>query len=178
MARTLTKQTQSDFRSRVKRVDPRFHRMGAQAYSKDRTPRRRTPSLLMGFAWIYMVASVANNRDTIATSLKQGSLPAQYHDWIFAGLTVLLAASAVMIGLHLVRYLFKDGNKKKNSGAVLFGGLGALMLFYTPASVWTQGYGMLDTHSQSVLMQASAALEGRFPDLKVDEVAFVTSTGR
>lgn len=177
MARALKKQSHLDFRSRIKRVDPRFFRMGNHAYARDTTPRRGTLSMLTGFGWIYLAASIANNRDHIAASLRQGSLPAEYHPYIFGVLTAMLAASTVMVLLHLMRYLFNDGNKKRNSGGILLGGLGALMLFYTPADVWNQGFGMLDGHSQNMLQHAGAAIEEAFPGVRIDDVAFVTSGG-
>lgn len=178
MARTLTKQTHSDFMLRVRRVDPKFHTHGEAAYAKDRRPRRRTVSTLLGFGWIYTVTAIANGRDHIAGSLREGSLPTEYHPWIFAGLTVLLAVSAVMILLHIARWLFHGGNKKRNSGGILLGALGALMLFYTPASLWTQGFGMLDGHSRTVLSQAGAALEDTLPGIRIETVSFVASSSR
>lgn len=178
MARVLTKQTKQDFQNRVKRVDPQFHRMGEAAYASDKTPRRRTVSVLMGFGWVYLVTAIATNRDHIEASLRQGSLPATYHDHIFMGLTVLLAASCVLLCLHVFRYFFRSGNRSRNSGGILVGAMGALAVFYTPAHVWTAGYGMMDGNSQNFLLTASAALEETFPGINVDSMTYVLSSNR
>lgn len=168
----------ADFRSRVARVDPRFARLGHAAYAKDKTPSRPFGMALLGFGWIYLVASISNRKDHIAASLKQGNLPAQYHDWIFMMLTMLLAGSLVLLAMHLLRYFWKTGGKKRNSGGILIGALGALMLFYTPASVWQMGYGMLDGNSQQILASAGDALDDALGTLPLDSIAMVSSQGR
>ncbi|CUH77630.1 hypothetical protein [Tropicibacter naphthalenivorans] len=178
MAHLIRKQTHTDFRRRVKTVDPRFYRWGERGTVRDLTPQRPVGSALMGFGWAYLVISVSNNRDHIAASLKQGNLPAQYHDWIFAGLAVLLAVSGVMLALHVFRYLFKNGGKRKNSGGLLIGALGALVLIYTPSTVWTTGFGMLDSNSQGLMMQASATVGDVLPGVDFGKVTFVSSNGR
>ncbi len=177
MIGTFRKLSHADFRLRVARVDPRFARLGEAAYAKDATPSRPFAMTLVGFGWIYMVSSISNRRDHIATSLRQGSLPEHYHDWIFGGLAVLLAASVVLLLLHVLRYSYKTGAKKKNSGGILMGALVALTLFYTPASVWDMGFGMLDGNSQQVILAANTAFEQTFPNLTLDNVAFVSSQG-
>lgn len=178
MARVLTKQTRNDFQNRVKRIDPQFHRMGEAAYASDKAPRRRTVSVLMGFGWVYLVAAIGTNRDHIATSLEQGSLPAAYHDHVFMGLTVLLAASCVLLCMHVVRYFLKSGNRSRNSGGILVGAMGALAVFYAPTDVWTAGFGMMDGNSKNLLLTASAALEETFPGINVDSMTYVLSSNR
>lgn len=177
MIGTFRKLTQEDFRQRVARVDPRFARMGHAAYAKDGTAARPFGMVLVGFAWIYMVAAISNRRDHILGSLRQGSLPEQYHDWVMHGLAVMLAASMVLLGLHLLRFKTKTGGKKKNSGGILMGALGALTLYYMPASAWNVGFGLLDGNSQQVVMAANQTFQQAFPNLTLDNVAFVSSQG-
>jgi hypothetical protein len=166
-----------DFRKRVARVDPRFHRLGHAAYARDTTVAKPFGSVLLGFGWIYFVSAISTNRAHIEESLRQGTLPQEYHVYIFAGLAVMLMASVVLLGMHLLRYFVKRGAKRSNSGGVLIGALGALVLYYTPDSVWQHGYGMLDSHSQGALMTASNAFNDSFPSLAKGSVAFVSSNG-
>lgn len=159
MSTAFRKLSQVDFRKRVARVDSRFARMGPAAYAKDRTPARPLSMALMGFGWIYLVASISNRRDHITASLSQGNLPDHYHQWIFSGLAVMLAASMVLLLLHVVRYFAKSDGKKKNSGGILLGALLAVALFHTPAGVWQGGLGMLDQHSQRMILAAGTTLK-------------------
>lgn len=177
MSTAIRNLTHADFRQRISRVDKRFHRLGEAAYAKDATVPRPFGSTLTGFAWIYVVVAVSTNRELIASSLRQGSLPTEYHDWIFNGLAAMIVASFVMLALHVFRYFVKSGGKRTNSGAVLVGAIGALVLFYAPSDVWSTGFGMLDGHSQNALMTAGAAIEGTFPGLAVQDLTFVSSAG-
>ena len=156
MNRLIRKQTHRDFRSRVKRVDPAFYRWGERANLRDATVKRPFGSVLGGFLCAYVVIAVANNRSYLESSLRQCNLSADVQGWIQAGLAALLAVSGIMLFLHLLRFFLKSGAKKQNSGALLMGVLGAMMLVYTPASVWQTGYGMLDNNSRSMLLTASA----------------------
>ena len=151
--------------------------MGHAAYAKETIKSKPMGAALLGFGWIYFVTSISNNRANIEASLAQGSLPEHLHTYIFGGLAVLLAASVVLLGLHLMRYVFKRGARRANSGGILFGALGALMLFYTPTVVWQEAFGMLDGTSQSALLAASTALEETLPGIGIDSVAFVSSNG-
>ncbi|MBP0482864.1 hypothetical protein [Sagittula salina] len=173
----MKKLTHADFRTRVARVDPRFARMGHAAYARDATPAKPFGMALLGFGWFYLVVSVAYRRDHIAASLRQGSLPDEYHGWIMHGLAVLLAASMVMLCMHLMRYMSKTGGKRKNSGGILTGGMLALTLFNTPPGIWQMGFGMLDGNSQTAILTASAAFGDTIPGLQLDKIASVASNG-
>ncbi|WGW02933.1 hypothetical protein [Tropicibacter oceani] len=178
MARTLRKQTHQDFRRRIKSVDPTFYRNGERGAMKDATAQRPIGSALLGFGWAYLVISVANNRTVIEQSLHQGNLHTDYHGYVLMALAALLAASGVMLLLHLVRYFTKTGGKKRNSGGLLVGALGALVLVYTPTSVWDAGFDMMDGNSRSFVQTASATMSGAIPSIDLGSVAFVSSQGR
>lgn len=70
MTRLIRKQTHSDFRSRVKRVDPAFYRWGERANLRDATVKRPFGSVLGGFLCAYVVIAVANNRSYLESSLR------------------------------------------------------------------------------------------------------------
>ena len=179
MMRTFRKQNHQDFRNRIKRVDPVFYRWGERGAIADATPHRPFGSLLMGFGWAYLVISVSNNRAVLESSLRQGSLPEQYHDMIFMGLAALLAMSLVMLAIHLFRFFAgRKGGKRRNSGALLTGVMGALMLIYTPASVWQTGFGMMDGNSRSFVMAASATMSEVIPGVDLNSAVFVSSIGK
>lgn len=178
MKRVFRKQTHQDFRLRIKRVDPVFHRWGERGYARDKTAKRPFGSVLMGFGWAYLVISVGNNRSHLEASLQTGSLSQDMQGWILAGLASLLAISGVMLCIHIFRYFFHYGGKKQNSGALLVGALGAMVLVYTPASVWSTGYGMLDDNSRSLLLTASATVEDALPGVDLGNVVFVSSVGK
>jgi hypothetical protein len=161
-----------DFGRRVKRVDPRFHRMGDRAYAKDTTKPNAVGAALIGFGWAYIVAAIGSNRAHIEASLGQGALSAQTQYWIVSVLAALLAASLVMLAVHLVRVFLTKGARRKNSRALLVGALAAFCLFYTPQVVWTTGFGMLDGHSQDFLASAGEMVEGTFPGLGIDQFRF------
>ncbi len=168
----------SDFRRRVKRVDPAFYRWGEGARLKDATASRPTASALAGFAWAYVVISVGSNRQLLEASLREGNLSAAAQEKIMMGLGALLMASIMLFALHAVRYWLGNGGKKRNSGGLLVGALGALVLVYTPASVWQTGFGMMDDNSQSMFLTAQATLSDALPGVDLGSVSFVSSSGR
>lgn len=105
---TFRKQTQQDFQQRVKRIDPHYHAHGSAKRATQR-PSRPVLSLLLGFGWATLLVTVARNRSQIEDSLLQGTLPAQYHDYVFYMLAGLLAISAVLLAGHLVRFIVPRG---------------------------------------------------------------------
>ncbi|MCR8546318.1 hypothetical protein M4578_00645 [Salipiger sp. P9] len=168
--------TREDFQARVKRVDPQYFRHGPRKIHQSGTAR---PFLFlsMGFAWAYLVISVARNRAYVEQSLLQGSLPAEYHGYIFHGLAALLSVSAVMMLLHLFRYcLRRSGPAKRNSGGLLMGATAAALLVYTPPGVFETGFGMLDDNSRAVILAASSGVKNAVP-VDFASVAFVSSQG-
>ena len=177
MSTAIRKQTHTDFCQRLSRVESSICRPGASVATRDTTVARPFAATLTGFGWIYLVVAVSTNRELIASSLKHGSLPAEYHDWIFNGLAAMIVASFIVLALHVFRYFMKTGGKRTNSGGVLVGAIAALVLFYTPSDVWSTGFGMLDGHSRNALASAGAAIEGTFPGLGVHNLAFVSSGG-
>ena len=170
---TFRKMTQQDFQARVKRIDPEYYSHG-EVKKTFSSPARPFMSLIMGFGWAYVVISVARNRSHIEHSLLQGNLPAEYHDFIFFILAALLAVSAVMLGIHLFRFLMsrRASTGKRNSGGLLVGALAAGALVYTPASVFDAGLGMIDQNSRSLIMAASSNVNVDFAS-----VSFVSSNG-
>lgn len=177
--RSLVRQPRhADFRARVKRVDPVFYRWGERGSMRDATVKRPFGSVLMGFGWAYLVVAVGTNRGLLESSLRQGTLSAETQNWVLMGLASLLAISGVMLCIHLFRYFFHSGGKKQNSGAMLIGVLGALVLVYTPDSVWNTGLGMMDNNSRSMLLTASATFEDALPGVDLGAVAFVSSIGK
>ncbi|MBV2361018.1 hypothetical protein KUH32_14735 [Thalassococcus sp. CAU 1522] len=176
MKRSFRKQTQDDFRQRVKRIDP-VYAGGGLVPAKDTTPRRPVLSVLMGFAWVYIVITVANNRDTIEISLTQGALDPRLHSWVFGALAALLMISAVMLGIHVLRFFAKSAAKRGNSGSVLAGALGAVLLIYTPPGVWDAGFRMLDSNSRGVLQSATQTLGDALPGVDFNKAIFVSSRG-
>lgn len=156
-----------------------FHRFGERGALADATPSRPFGALLMGFGWAYLVVSISNNRDVLETSLAQGSLPDRLHGYVFMILAGLLAMSVIMLALHVFRFLtMRKGGKKKNSGALLMGVLGALTLTYTPASVWQTGFGMMDVNSRSFVIAASDTVKDAIPEVDFGNVAFASSIGK
>ena len=178
MSRLYRKQTHKDFRARIKRVDPSFHRWGEGAGLRDTTVKRPVASVLTGFAWAYLVIAIASNRAHVEASLSRGTLSETLQSSVMAGLAALLAISGVMFCLHLYRYLFQSAGKKQNSGAMLIGVLGALVLVYTPDDVWRTGAGMIDNNSRTLLLTASAGVGDVLPGVDFTSVAFVSSLGK
>ncbi|WP_443391945.1 hypothetical protein [Antarctobacter jejuensis] len=171
------KQDQRDFSNRVKRIDPAYFRLGQQAYAKDTTREHVFGAAVIGFAWAYLVAAISTNRSVLEDSLRQSILSTDAQYWVISSLAALLAASMVMIALHVVRFLATKGARRKNSRSLLIGAMMAFALFYTPEVVWQTGYGMLDGHSQDFLASAGDMVEQTFPRLSIDNIAFTSSGG-
>ncbi|ETX29111.1 hypothetical protein [Roseivivax isoporae] len=159
MRHVIRKQTKADFSARVMRIDPYYATHG-KTWSDDR-PKQRMPilSIGLGFGWLYLVAAVARNHDHVRTSLASGALPQHLHGWVMGGLSALLAISAVMVSLHLLRFALRPRGARGNSGPILAGGLAALALAYTPPSVVEAGMGFMDQNSQSLLRTANRHVE-------------------
>lgn len=172
------KQNHGDFRSRVKRIDPGFFRMGESAYSTDKTRENVLGAVLLGFGWAYLVAAIGSNRSEVEATLRRSVLTPEAQGWIISALAALLAASLVMIALHLVRFFVAKGARRKNSRALLTGAVLAFGLFHTPDVVWQTGYSMLDIRSQDFLSSAGQMVEDTFPGLNIDRISFTSSGGR
>ncbi|MFD1341754.1 hypothetical protein [Litorisediminicola beolgyonensis] len=177
MTQTFRKLTQSDFQSRIARVDPFFARHGVCRVA--RTQRVSNPVLwtVIGFGWIYFVVTIGRRRDWLEQSLAQGSLPEHMRDWVLAGLAALIGVTAVMMVLHLARFLLRRRGQRGASGNILAGALGALMLVNAPADMLTGGaQGM----GGSVGAFLTAALDSTHtPDasLDVSDIRLVSSKG-
>ncbi|KUF11599.1 hypothetical protein [Pseudoponticoccus marisrubri] len=174
MTTAYRKLSRADFRQRVRRVDPGYHYLGQTGRPPQKKRQRPLVACLLGFGWAYLVISVGANRAFIESSLQAGSLPAEYHGAIFGGLAMLMAASGVMLLIHLFRFVARTGGRRANSGGLLAGALGAAVLVYTPPGVWSAGYQMLDGNSRSLLQTASSTL----PDLDLGQVSLVSSFSR
>ncbi|WP_094021880.1 hypothetical protein [Maliponia aquimaris] len=174
---TLRKQDHGDFSRRVKRIDPRFFRMGDRAYAKDETKPHVLGAALIGFGWAYSVAAIGNGRGHIEASLRQGTLSAEAQHWILSALAAVLAASLVMLAVHMVRVALTRGARRRNSRALLSGAVLAFAMFYMPAAVWDTGFALLDGRSQSFLAAAGALVEDSLPALNINTITFATSRG-
>lgn len=172
MERSSHKLTQRDFRKRVKRVDPQFYRSGNSAQAETRKSHPIGSSMI-GFGWVFLLLTIARNRPTIEASLQQGTLPDQYHNWILAGLVAFLAASFALIGLHVLRFVFQSGPRRKNSAGLLMGAALAFGMINTPMHVWQSGYGMLDDNTRALIQIASSSVE----NLNLSDVSLVSSRG-
>ncbi len=168
-----------EFRRRIKAVDPRFYHLGTSRGRTDTTPSRPTLFAMLGFGWAYLVISISRNKTLLEQSLSQGSLSDEMQSNIVMALAALLAVSGIMLALHLMRFFLKKGGKSRNSGGLLFGALGALMLVYTPPSVFHAGFGMLDDNSRNLLLAAhntvTDTMNGAVPNVDFGNVVFVSS---
>ena len=178
MAGRIKHRSRDDFRLRIKRVDPAFYRGGVGGALKDTTAPRPVGATLLGFGWAYLVIAIAGSRATSEQSLRQGTLPDQYHGYIFMTLAALLAISLVMLAVHVFRFVTKRGGKRTNSGGLLIGVLGALVLVYTPESVWNTGFQMMDGNSRSLLLTASATVGDVLPGVDFGAATLVSSFGK
>ncbi|MBN9888037.1 hypothetical protein [Salipiger abyssi] len=171
------KMTRDDFNTRVERLDPQYFRGGNAANVQTCcTSARPFLCLLLGFGWAYLIFSIAEKRNLIETSLLRGSIPAQYHDYIFYALAALLSVSAVMLAIHVMRYAFMRRGRpaRSNSGGLLAGATMAAALVYTPTSVFEAGFGLLDDDSQSFIMATSQGVREAIP-AELTSVAFIVT---
>ncbi len=164
------------FRRRIRRIDPTYHQ--AQSRTRDTRAQRPLGAVLLGFAWAYLVIAISQGRETLASSLQQGSLPPEYHDYIFMALAGLLFASIVMLGVHAMRFFFRSRARRGHSGPLLVGVLGAVMLAYTPTAVWHTGFDMIDDTSRGMIRTASSSVADSLPGVDFGGATFVSSRGQ
>lgn len=174
---TLRKQDHGDFSRRVKRIDPAFYRTGRSSYVAQDAKRHVIGAALIGFGWAYGVAAIGNGRGQIESSLRQGTLSPEVQHWILSALAAMLAASLVMLVVHLLRMFISKGPRRSNSRALLTGAVLAFAVFHMPQEAWNAGYSLLDGRSQDFLASASAMVETRFPSLQIGSVSFASSLG-
>lgn len=177
MKRTPRKLTQLDFHQRVKRVDSNFLHNGNGTHAEHRKsgPFKTT---VVGFGWAYAVLLLAANRPAIETYLNQGVLPPQYHIWVVAAFSAAIAASMVLLLVHVLRLVFQKGHQRTASGGLLFGTGLALALTYAPPSVWSAGNTMFDDNLRGFVMSANASLDMDLPEIDFSDLSFVTSAGQ
>jgi hypothetical protein len=184
MARILRKQTHADFRLRVQRVDPAFHRHGAEAatpaaaLAPGRTPRL---AALTGFGWVALLCLVAGNRPAIAAALERAALPDPLPVWALAGLGALLAASVVLLARHLLVAVLRRGAARRHSAALLIGGALAFGLAQLPGDLYRQGFDHLEQTTrgaaQGAMASAGALMAQALPDLAPGRGALSAALG-
>lgn len=177
-AYAIRKMTHADFDARVKRVDPKFARLGHQATaaSTARAAKRPILSGLVGFVWAGIVIAVARNQAQIADSLAQGSLPQEYHVYVFGMLAALLAVSGVVAVMHLLRCVGRRAGERGNSLSLVTGIVAAVVLTQVPAEVYETGLGLLDENSRNVMLAAGNSVRGP-AGLEISGTTFLSSLG-
>lgn len=170
------KMTHDDFVARVERIDPRFIRDGGAHPEVQVRSSHPWMYLLMGFGWAYLTISAARNREGIQESLTQGSLPTHLHGYVFCALAALLAASAVFLAAHVLRYALARRNRvtRSNSGGLLAGAIFAATLVHTPPGLFEAGLGLIDESSRGFLAATSEGVRQAMPT-QITSVAFVSS---
>ncbi|APZ54956.1 hypothetical protein [Salipiger abyssi] len=171
------KMTRDDFNTRVKRLDPQYFQHGdTKPVATCRATAHPYLCLLLGFGWAYLIFAIAGKRSLIETSLMRGSIPVQYHDYIFYALAALLAVSAVMLAIHVLRYvcLRRGRPGRSNSGGLLVGAAAAAALAYMPSSVLEAGFGLLDDNSKTFIMATSQGVREAMP-AELTSVAFIVT---
>ncbi|MBE9636442.1 hypothetical protein [Salipiger mangrovisoli] len=176
-AYAVRKVTHADFEARVRRIDPQFATQGAAvAGTPARTSKRPLVSGLCGFLWAGVVIAVARNQPAIEASLLQGSLPEQYHVYIFGAIAALLAVSGVMVMMHLLRVVSRRGSARSNSAGLLAGIAAAAVMSLIPAHVYETGLGLLDENSRDMIVSASNSVRAT-SGLDIRGATFVTALG-
>jgi hypothetical protein len=176
MRYSIRKQTHDDFKARVGRVDPAFARSGGRE-TQAAAAVSPLPWIVAGFGWMYLAAGVARNRDAMAASLVQGSLPVQAHAWIMGAMAALLGITAILMVAHAARFALRRRGNRGTSGAILGGALGALVLSYMPAGTLQTGLGLLDDNSRGLILAANGTVKETV-GLDFQGVAFVTALNR
>lgn len=171
------KQTHDDFTARLHRLSSQH---GVSPTTGHGSARDQHPYLMMmtGFLWAYFMFSVARKRDHIEISLAQGSLPERYDDYVVYGLAALLTISAVMLALHLLRFLIARRGARRGtpSGRLLVGALAAATLVYTPAGVYETAFGLLDGNAQALILTASEGMATVLP-AELTTASLTTTSG-
>ena len=154
MSRPVRKQTHSDYSARVYRVNQTFH-----ARNRDRRRDRPFAFWVMGFAWCYIVLTMATRNEEILASLKAGSLPPELHNLVLSGMAVLIGISCVLLLFHIARIAIRRP-ERRNSTSLVFGALVALGLMLTPASVFQAGYAALEKNTRGLVTSTQTAVRG------------------
>ena len=176
-AYAVRKMTNADFEARIRRIDPEFARYGASDASKvARTSKRPIVSGIAGFLWAGVVIAVAQNQQTIEASLLQGSLPREYHVYVFGALAALLAVSGVMVMMHLLRMVSRRGSARSNSAGILVGIVAATVMSMIPSQTYVAGLGLLNENSRNVIASAGTSVRAT-AGLDIRATTFASSLG-
>lgn len=183
MTNTFEHSGQEVFRERVKRVDAHFYRHGVSKCEYTNVNKRPLLSVLLGFAWIYFVIKLVENREKLKASLAQGSLGADAQLWIMGGLSLLIVLTLFMMGVFALRIITKRRDQRGAAGSILAGGVAAMMVVSTPPSAYQDLPGKVFNGSQSALMAAldmggSSSLKDINLDVDVKGLALVSSLGQ
>ncbi|MHA6344047.1 hypothetical protein [Roseivivax sp. CAU 1761] len=126
---------------------------------------------------MYLVAGLARNQDYLRDSLAQSVLTPAGQNIVMAALGALLAVSAILILLHIGRFLLRPRGARGPSGPLLGGVLGALAVIYTPPGMVDFGLTLIDDNSRSLLSAANGKVEDTM-GISLEKVAFVTALNR
>lgn len=164
MTRTFRKLGKNDFQARLKRIDGLQGGHGGSQGSN----RRDKPlfSALLGFGWFYAALGIGMNKTKIEASLAQGNLAANVQTYIVGILAVLLIITAVMLCVHVFRFVV-GGRARRNSGGLVMGAIGAIGFVSAPPELWSLGYDLLDNNAQMIVYN----IQNTIADTGVLEVA-------
>ncbi len=183
MTNTFEHSGQEVFRARVKRVDAHFYRHGVSKREYTNVNKRPLLSVLLGFAWIYFVIKLVENREFLKASLAQGSIGADAQTWIMGGLGLLIILTLFMMGVFAVRIVTKRRDQRGAAGSILAGGAAAMMLVATPPYLYQELPFKVLNGSQGAVMAAlnmggGSSLDDINLDVDVKGLALVSSLGQ
>lgn len=135
-------------------------RLRSHARGQRAKPVKGQPWLwrMVGFVWFYIVLTMARKKDYIAQSLSEGTLNEQAQFGFMAAMAALIAASLVVFGIHLVRYVGK-ARMARNSGGLISGAVMASGLIMIPPEAYDHAFNLLDDNTRSFLETANANLD-------------------
>lgn len=168
MERRIRNLTRSDFDNRISRIQ----RDAGGRGSGGSAPRKGHPILggLLGFGWFYLLVTLALRKPEIADSLVRGTLSPQQQSMIVTALAVLMAGSAVVLALHLFRFIAR---RRSTSGGLVLGGVAAIGIALLPPAMLDAGHEALEDNARSLIGTAKLSVS----ELRLEDVVPLSSVG-
>lgn len=188
MKRTIRKQTQNDFNSRIQRLDPQFaalkpsERFDDKPWEPARQPgfKRENPIMmtLLGMALAVTALFAVTNPEAYQALLLRTGWPAQFLTYALNGASIISVGLVFLLLGNLFRIFNPKATGRWNAGGLVVGGLAGIAAFNIPGTVYDAGYALLGFESATDVLDYAQARTLELANVDWASVVMVSSSAK
>jgi len=188
MKRTIRKQTQNDFESRIKRLDPQFaalkpsERFDDKPWEPTVKPgfKSENPVMMTLLAMVLAVSALfaVTNPEAYKALLLQTGWPAQFLTYALNGSSIVSVGLVILLLGNLYRVFNPNATGRWNAGGLVLGGLAGIAAFNVPGTYYDAGYALLGFESATDVLDYAQARTLDLANVDWASVVMVSSSAK